>query len=95
MARYMCTFTATPNNRNEVLKRFTSGTGVDPPEGASLVGRFIEIGAVQGWVVVETDDPTIIGDWVLGWNDIMDVTVTPVMGDEEAGPIFAKHGFGG
>ncbi len=95
MARYMVSFAATHNNRNEVLKRFTSGAGLELPDGASLVGRFIEIGGVGGWVVVETNDPTIIGDWVLGWNDLMDVRVTPVMSDEEAGPIFAKHGFGG
>ena len=95
MARYMCTFKARGENRNEVLTRFTKGIGTDPPEGASLVGRYIEIGAVQGWVVVETDDPTTIGDWVMGWNDIMEVTVTPVMVDEEAGPVFAKHGFAG
>ena len=94
MARYMCTFTSTCENRNEILKRFTQGIGVELPDGASLVGRFLEIGAVQGWVVVETNDPTIIADWVLGWNDVMDVTVTPVMVDEEAGPVFEKHGFG-
>ncbi len=94
MARYMVRFSAPVENRNEVLNRFTKGTGVELPDGASLVGRFIEIGGIGGWVVVETNDPTTIGDWVLGWNDIMDTTVTPVMSDEEAGPIFQKHGFG-
>jgi hypothetical protein len=94
MAKYMVDFDTTGENRNEVIKRFVEGSAVELPDGATLVGRFIKMGKTGAWVVVETDNPAIVADWVLRWSDLMDVTVTPVMGDEEAGALFRRHGLG-
>jgi hypothetical protein len=33
---------------------------------------------LEGWAVVETDDPLVIGEWMYGWSDVGEHEVTPV-----------------
>ncbi len=40
MAQYMVTYNLPGENRNEAIKRFAEGSAMQPPEGATSVGRW-------------------------------------------------------
>ena len=46
------------------------------------------------YIVVETDDPKAISDWLLQWTDLASFEVQAVLTDEELGELFQKHGLG-
>ena len=87
----MMTYDLPSENRNEAIKRFAEGSTMQPPEGATIVGRWHSVGSNVGWTLIETDDPKTIADWLLHWSDIMTFDVAPVIGDEELGALFQKR----
>lgn len=94
MANYMVTWNLPSEHRNEAIKRFMEGSALQAPDGVSLVCRWHAAAAGVGWVVVETDDPKTIADWLLHWSDLLSYEATPVLTDEEVGEMFQKHGLG-
>jgi hypothetical protein len=94
MAKYMIRWNWPPEHRNEVIKRFTEGSAMQPPDGLSVVGRWHAAAGGGGWGVLETDDPKTIADWFLHWSDVLSYEATPVIPDEELGEMLQKHGLG-
>lgn len=93
MANFMVEVDVPSDKRNEAIKRFTEGSALQIPDGARLAGpRWQKVASLGAWMVVETDNPSVLYDWLLSWNDILDVKVTPVISDEDAGALFQKHG---
>ncbi|MCP4124938.1 MAG: DUF3303 domain-containing protein [Bacteroidetes bacterium] len=48
-----------------------------------FISRWHDVIGMTGVAIVETDDINSINSWLLNWNSICDITVTPVLDDEE------------
>ena len=61
-----------------------------PYPRANMLGRYHGPGSLEGWILVETDDPTALYEHVAEWGEFMEWETIPVFTDEEAGPVVAK-----
>ncbi|HJN35396.1 MAG: DUF3303 domain-containing protein [Prochlorococcus sp.] len=52
--------------------------------------RFHAPGSIEGWILVETDNPGDLYEHAAEWAEYLDWEVTPVFTDEQAGPLIAK-----
>ncbi|WP_442915189.1 DUF3303 domain-containing protein [Marinobacter sp. SS21] len=77
-----------PERRNEAIARFLE-TGGKPPDGVTLLGRWFAVAQQTGVAILEANDPVLIQQWALEWNDLMRLDVSPVLTDEQVGPIMA------
>ncbi|KAA1296085.1 MAG: DUF3303 domain-containing protein [SAR202 cluster bacterium] len=76
----------------EVMKRFvTSDPSKEFPEGVRLVGRWHNPAATSGVAVIDADSFESAMRWTLKWNDLMDITLEPVIEDEQVGPMAAER----
>lgn len=94
MAKYMVAWDLPPEHRDEAIGRFMEGSAMQTPDGITVLGRWHAVGGVIGWCVVETDDPKIMADWLVLWTDLFTYDITPILGDEELGELYQKHGIG-
>ena len=94
MAVYMITSHYTSATRNEIIKRFMNTDARTAPEGLKELGRWHRAESNGSYIVVETDDPKAISDWLLQWTDLASFEVQAVLTDEELGELFQKHGLG-
>ena len=72
----------------DAFKRFLA-TGAPFP-GITSMQRYHAPGSVNGWIVVETDDPTALYAHAAEWAQFLEWTTTPVLTDEQAGGTAAK-----
>ena len=75
-------------NRNRAIERFLK-TGAVAPAGVTLLGRWHAVGGMTGFGIAETDDITLIQQWVLQWSDLLTMEVHPALTDEQAAPLLA------
>ena len=52
--------------------------------------RFHGPGSVEGWIIVEADSADACYEHAAEWAEYLDWEVTPVLTDEQAGPLIAK-----
>ena len=52
--------------------------------------RFHAPGSVEGWILVEADNANACYEHAAEWAECLNWEVTPVLTDEEAGPLMAK-----
>jgi hypothetical protein len=74
-----------------VLKTFTSMSPeerADVGEGVELVGRWHDVAARTGVAVFEARDVKAVQRYALRWNPYMDLTIAPVVEDEEAVSVY-------
>lgn len=61
-----------------------------PYPGVKSFSRYHSPGSLEGWIVVDSDDPKPIYEHAAEWAEFLDWETTPVLTDKEAGPICAK-----
>jgi hypothetical protein len=61
-----------------VYRRFRD-QGRQMPEGLRYVDSWIEPNFDRCFQVMETDDPRLLQQWILAWNDLMDFEIVPVV----------------
>ncbi len=61
-----------------------------PYPGVRSFSRYHSPGSLEGWIIVDADDPKAIYEHAAEWAEFLDWETTPVLTDEEAGPICAK-----
>ena len=61
-----------------------------PYPGVKSFSRYHSPGSLEGWIIVDSDDPKAIYEHAAEWAEFLDWETTPVLTDEEAGPICAK-----
>ncbi len=89
--KYMMSWTIKPDFYKRAVERFLS-TGAPLPEGMTLIGRWHAPGSTCGWLLVEGTIEAAYGH-ASEWGDLLEMQVTPVVEDAEAGAIAAKvHG---
>ena len=69
-------------------EKFLAGGGDYP--GVEIIGRYHAPGSLEGWIVLNTDNPKAIYEHVAQWAELLNWETTPVFTDEEAAPIVAK-----
>ena len=90
--KFMMTFTWQPNTeeRQEAIKRFKATRGL-PPDGVKLLGRWTNADLSGGVDLLETNDAKRLTEFALMWNDLMGLTITPVLEDAELSEIFERQ----
>ena len=77
-----------PSAVRSAAKKFLE-TGGQPPEGATLVGRWFGTNG-KGSIVVEASDPKQVLELVTEWSEFMQIEATPAIEAKEAGEVIAK-----
>jgi len=80
---FLVQWTFPPENRDAANARFKE-TGGMPPAGVKMLGRWHTAGGGEGICIAETDDQVALGKWMQDWSDLLDMSVLPVHGDEDA-----------
>ena len=88
MTTYIVSWKLSPGSYKEVISRFLKTGGV-VPDGSTLLGRWHGMNG-QGFAIVKAEDSKSIFRLQAEWSDLMEMSVTPCMTDEEAGPILAS-----
>ena len=61
-----------------------------PFPGCTSWKRLHGPGSVEGWILVEADNADACYEHAAEWAECLDWEVTPVLTDEQAGPLIAK-----
>lgn len=91
--KFMLTFNWAPDTktRDEAIARFRK-TGGQPPKGAKLLGRWTRADFSGGFDLLESDDPQALAEFALMWSDLMQVTIVPVLEDEQLSQVLQRLG---
>lgn len=65
-------------------------SGAPVPEGMEILGRWHAPGSAKGWVLIQGNDLTAIAAHMAEWGDMLDLDVTPVLEDQEAGAALSR-----
>ena len=89
--KFMVTFEWKPDTktRDEGISRFMK-TGGLPPTGAKLLGRWTRADFSGGFDLIETDDARTLFEFAMGWSDLMELNVIPVVEDEQLVEVFKR-----
>lgn len=60
-----------------------SATGGQLPKGAKLLGRWTQADSSGGFDLPESEDPRALAEFALIWSDLMELNITPVVGDAQ------------
>ena len=74
---------------HEIAAKKFLATGAPFPECTSWK-RLHGPGSVEGWILVEADNADACYEHAAEWAECLDWEVTPVLTDEQAGPLIAK-----
>ena len=80
--KYMVTWNIAPQNLPAVLERWGTQNPM-PAKGATLVARYHEMGTGKGFALFDVTKPGALAKYLLGWSDLADQKVVPVLDDAE------------
>jgi hypothetical protein len=66
-----------------VYRRFRE-RGRLAPEGLSYASSWVNEKLDRCWQLMETEDRSLLDQWIANWSDIVDFEVHPVMSSKEA-----------
>ena len=91
--KFMLTFSWKPDTkaRDEGIARFRK-TGGKSPKGVKLLGRWTRADFNGGFDLLESDDPQALTEFALMWSDIMELTIVPVLEDEQLSDVLRRIG---
>ena len=91
--KFMLTFAWKPDTktRAEGIRRFEK-TGGLPPKSVKLLGRWTRADFSGGFDLLETDDVEGLVEFALMWNDLMELSITPVVEDGPLAKVLQKAG---
>jgi hypothetical protein len=82
--KFMLSWRTRPGLYKAALTQFLE-TGAPPPKGVATVARYHVPGSIQGWHLMETNDVTALAEHVATWADLLEMEVSPVIEDAQAG----------
>ena len=85
---FMITYSFVPEVRDVAQERFKK-TGGLPGPGATMLGRWHDLGGNRGFILAESNDGIAIGKWIQQWTDLLEFEVTPVNNDEDVMKVLA------
>jgi hypothetical protein len=79
---FMTVSTWSPDKRDEIIKRRME-KGAMTPKGAKVLGEWTVLGKNLGFQLVEVDDPKVLAEGELAWNDILEMDTYVVLDTEK------------
>ena len=94
--KFMATWRVHDEHRHDALKAFSEMTDEEARaefgDSIEVIGRWHDLIGLTGVAIIESDDAAAVSNWLLGWNSILDVEVTPVFDDDETRAIGKARG---
>ena len=78
---FMVTYEVAPEHRDTAQERFRS-VGEGLPTGVKLLGHWESVTQLEGWGIVETDDPQELFKLFHMWTNLNVNHITPVLDAE-------------
>jgi len=88
--KFISSWTVPQSSFSAAVARFLE-TGGAPPAGVKVLGRWHGMNG-QGFAISESNDPKAMYLWQAQWADLLPITVTPCLEDEDAGAVMASLG---
>jgi hypothetical protein len=86
--KFMSNWAVLPGATRECVEKFLAGEAA-LPEGVTLLGRWHKVDGSGGFTLSETDNAVLIFESAVKWSDLLEISITPVIEDAEAGPVLA------
>jgi uncharacterized protein YggL (DUF469 family) len=94
--KFMVSWRVHDEHRHDALKAFSEMTDEEARaefgDSIEVIGRWHDLIGLTGVAIIESDDAAAVSNWLLGWNSILDVEVTPVFDDDETRAIGKARG---
>ena len=87
--QFMLQFSIPIDKRDVAQERFQA-TGALPPDGVNMLGRWHCSGERRGYMLVETDDLTLITKFMREWSDVLEFQMAPVITDQQLAQVMAS-----
>ena len=87
--KYMVTWKIPTDSYKKAVETFLD-SGAPMPEGLTSLGRWHAPGSRFGWLLAETEDSVALAQHLAEWASMLELEVTPVIGDEEAAQAASK-----
>lgn len=88
--KFMLTYRLASETRDEAITRFKT-TGGLTPKGAQLLGRWTTADLHGGFALLESYDIKALVEFTLGWSDLMDLKIVPLIEDDELTEVFERQ----
>ena len=88
--KFMLTYRFEPETRDEAIARFKA-TGGRTPKGAQLLGRWTTADLNGGFALLESYDIKALVEFTLGWSDLMELEIVPLIEDNELREVFDRQ----
>lgn len=85
--KFMVTFTGSKATHRASINKFLKEAASAQQLGFKVLGRWHGFG--HGWMLIECSDMSAAYAYAVGWADVQDVTVEPVLDDHEAAAALA------
>ena len=72
-----------PGKVGAIYRRFEQ-SGRHMPSGLTYIGSWITDDLTKCYQVMESQDPSLLDEWISHWSDLMDFEVVPVISSDEA-----------
>src|SRR5688572_2209373 len=89
--KFILTFTLPAEARDLAIARFLETKG-QPPPGVTLLGRWTQLDLCGGFVLLESEDPKALTAFAHGWSDLLELTLAPVLEDQELSEVLRRAG---
>jgi hypothetical protein len=86
--KFMTSRVALPGATRECVEKFLAGEAAPEP-GVTHIARWFKVDGSGGVTITETDDATLLYKSATKWADLMELSISPVIEDAQAGPILA------
>ncbi|QDT62935.1 DUF3303 domain-containing protein [Calycomorphotria hydatis] len=70
-----------PEHRDTVHERVRK-MGITAPEGVTIVSNYHSVTQLEGWAIIESNDPAQLWNLFEGWTDLNPNSITPVISTE-------------
>ena len=84
---YQISWSMYPDRKMECNKIFAKMTPEDDAKDAGdkiqIIGRWHQLGGGKGVCICETDDDKALASWMQNWQAMCNITVFPVINDED------------
>jgi hypothetical protein len=87
--KFMLTYRFGSETRNEAIARFKT-TGGRTPKGSQLLGRWTTADLNGGFALLESYDIKALAEFTLGWSDLMELEIVPLIEDSELREVFDR-----
>jgi Protein of unknown function (DUF3303) len=88
--KFMLTYKLESETRDKAIARFKA-TGGRTPKGAQLLGRWTTADLHSGFALLESYDIKALVEFTLGWSDLMELEIVPLIEDDELSEVFERQ----